>query len=132
MGTDRSGDGGCIQDVGADAELSHFKRSCRRRREPDRQPEDPRSCWLLGDLCGAVEARRGGSIRPPRVTIVVAFMETEPGAAMKDDSVEIRKSIQGQGCGAYAAARERRCGGRCGRDWHRRGHAQAVVQRGLG
>ena len=64
----------------------------------------------------------------PRVTIVVAFIETEPGAAMKDDSVEIRTSIQEQGSGTHAAARERRGGGRCGRDWHRGGHAQAMVQ----
>ena len=45
---------------------------------------------------------------PLRVTIVVAFIETEPGAAMKDDSVEIRTSIQEQGSGTHAAARERR------------------------
>jgi hypothetical protein len=33
----------------------------------------------------------------PRVTMVVAFMEREPEAAMKDDGVGIRTSIHGQG-----------------------------------
>jgi len=76
-----------------------------------------------GDGLTLIELPHGVTEVPPRVTIVVAFIEPEPGAAMKDDSVEIRTSIQGQGCGTHAAARERRGGRCCRRDWHRGGHA---------
>jgi transposase len=41
---------------------------------------------------------------------------------MKDEIGSIRTGIQGQGCGAFAAARERVTRGRGARGWRRRGH----------